>query len=364
MSRPDRFGCVREQFPDLEVIEWRDIAVPSFMKKFWAVAKPGYLWRFKKMRLQIKELIQQKRFDIIHHLSPFAWRYASPAAGLGVPLIRGPLAGGLPTPPELAGEVRDMFHPYNYFRKTDSIRKRFDKQLINSYRHTDCVLVAAPYVAELLGPLPVQRCEVEIELALDEDFDNAPLCRKERGDKVELLYVGRVVRTKGVRDAIRALARMERKRDVRFTVIGDGDDLPSCKKEALHLGVADLVDFRGWCARKQVDEAFRRADTFLFPSFREPVGSVLLEAMASGLAVVVCNYGGPGAIVKESFGFKIPPMLPDDYAAAIAKKLDEIVVQPELRTQMGNAAYSYAASHFRWKEKIKRLNALYTSLLS
>jgi len=294
VSRPERFGCVQEQFPDLPVIEWCDIRVPKALERFRAIVKPGYFWYFRKARKFLKQFTQTNQFDLIHHLNPFAWRYASPAYGLGVPLVRGPLAGGLPTPEPLSAEVLEFFHPYKFLRISDWWRKKYDRTLNTSYQQTDCILGAAPYVVDLLRPLPVKRFEIEIEHGLDELPVTGPL-KKPRSvqEKIHLLFVGRVIRTKGVRDAIRAVSFMESKRQVDFTVIGDGEDLRACRDLIKERNLDEVITCRGWCSTEKVEQAYSEADIFLFPSFREPTGGVLLEAMSYGLPCVICDYGGP-----------------------------------------------------------------------
>ena len=212
VSKPERHGCVREQFSNLKVIEWKDIKVPRKLERFRAIAKPGYFLYFKKARKLIKDLISKEHFDIIHHLNPFTWRYASPAYGLGVPLIRGPLAGGLQTPAPMLNEMNDVFHPYKFLRHTDKLRKRLDLTLRRSFKETDCVLAAAPYVINLLKPLPIKKIDVEIEHGLKKMLPmHWPGKGIPKDSVVKLLFVGRVIRTKGVQDAIRAISHMQMK---------------------------------------------------------------------------------------------------------------------------------------------------------
>ena len=366
VSRPDRFGCVKQQFPDLSVIEWSDIRVPSFLERFRSVAKPGYLLKYRKMRRLIHELIQQQHFDIIHHLSPFAWRYASPAYGMGIPLVRGPVAGGLPTPAPLTSEVKEGLHPYKFLRRSDELRRRFDRNLINSYKFTDCIIAAAPYVVDLLKSLPIKRYEIEVEHGLedkDENIQVEPSSSAHEG-KIKLLFVGRVIRTKGVRDAIRAIASMKTKDIVQFTVIGDGEDLNSCRREVRQLKLQDVVTFLGWCSREQVELAYSKADIFLFPSFREPTGGVLLEAMTYGLPVITCDYGGPAYLVNSSCGIKIPPAIPEEYSRLLAENIDNLVRNEELRKKMGQEAMLHAYKNFNWDNKMDRLDLIYDSLVA
>lgn len=364
VSRPDRFGCVKEQFPNLLVYEWCDIRVPDFMERFRAVVKPGYFFYFRKARNFLRQLIQDNKFDLIHHLNPFAWRYASPAYGLGVPLVRGPLAGGLLTPEPLSKEVREMFHPYKFLRKTDKLRKYYDRTLIDSYRQTDIVLGSSPYVADLIKPLIIKRFEVESEFG----FDSIPCLDSLRinsniSNKIQLLFVGRIIRTKGIRDAIRAVSYMKNRHKIAFKIIGSGDDLQDCQSLVRKLRLEDSVTFLGWCSKKQVEQAYCNADIFIFPSFREPTGGVLLEAMAYGLPCVTCDYGGPAYIVGDGCGFKIPPTEPESFARNIATQLDLLVDNEKLRLKMSKKAVRHIANNFNWESKMARIDAIYNSLV-
>jgi glycosyltransferase involved in cell wall biosynthesis len=363
VSRPERFGCVKEQFPDLPVIEWRDIQVPRSLERFRAIVKPGYFFYYKKARKLLKKILSAQHFDIIHHLTPFAWRYASPAHGLGPPLVRGPIAGGLVTPAVLAGEIKETLHPYKFLRNTDHLRKKLDLNLISSYRETDCVLLAAPYVLDVLAPLPIRRYEVEVELGLEPSTLACPPPRRKNGSKIRLLYVGRIIRTKGVRDAIRAVAFMKAGESIEFTIIGDGEDLAACKREAKSLNVHEIIRFQGWRGQDEVRNAYQEADIFVFPSFREPTGGVLLEAMSYGLPCVTCDYGGPAYLVDDSSGIRIPPSEPMTYARQLAVALDNLASDEQLRIRLSEGARRHAITNFAWAGKMQRLTAIYQSLI-
>jgi hypothetical protein len=88
-------------------------------------------------------------------------------------------------------------------RGLDPLRRRWDPVLRATYQQASCVLGLAPYVRGLLASLSVQR----FELMLGPGIDQMPGVGTHgaNGCDVKLLFVGRVVRTKGTRDAIRAL---------------------------------------------------------------------------------------------------------------------------------------------------------------
>ena len=86
-----------------------------------------------------------------------------------------------------------------------------------SFASASCILCVAPYVQSLLGDLPSH----DVELMSDNGVSELPPPRSERrgnGKQFRLLFVGRVIRTKGTRDAIRAIAKLKKiSKDLRST---------------------------------------------------------------------------------------------------------------------------------------------------
>lgn len=359
VSRPDRFGCVKEQFPELEVFEWKDINVPHSLERFRAIVKPGYLFYYIRARRFLRNLLAERHFDVIHHLSPFAWRYPSPAAGLGVPFVRGPVAGGLESPPQLASAVQGSSSAFMALRRTDSLRAKYDPLLRKTYEQAAHVLIAAPYLKERLQHYSIRSCSVEIEHAVTESVNHNLAPPRSSDGIFKLIYVGRIIRTKGLLFAIRALSQAKNRASIILTVLGDGEDAAVCRNEAKRLGVDHQVNFLGWCNRDEVQAQYRQADAFIFPSFREPTGGVLLEAMTAGLPVITCAYGGPDFMIDESCGIKIALNNPEHFIQNIAQAIDLLADQPKLREQMRAAAIKKVTAELRWVDKRKRINDLY-----
>lgn len=358
VSKPERYGCVRAQFPDLDVIEWQDIKVPKSFERFRAIVKPGYLPYYIKARRFLKQLLATRQFDVIHHLSPFAWRYPSPAAGLGVPLVRGPVAGGLKTPEGLRTSVDQGFHPFMFLRKTDQIRMRFDPVLRYSYRHIDHLLMAAPYMQEFLKPLPVGPHSIEIEHGFSSQ-KSQPRAQRHKNDSVNFLYVGRIIRSKGLRYALKAIAKASLSEQATLTVVGDGDDAEYCKKMAIQLGLQNRVSFLGWKSKSEVEEYYRSSDVFIFPSFREPTGGVLMEAMAHSLPVITCGYGGPDFLIDDSCGIKVNPSTEGSFVDQLAEAVDYLIRTPETREQLGLMGRQRIEQVFDWEFKRSRISTIY-----
>ena len=151
------------------------------------------------------------------------------------------------------------------------------------------------------------------------------------------------VRTKGLRDVIRALGAAPDLPGIRLTSAGAGEELELCRAEAEKLGVDDRVSFLGRVPRAEVEALYESQDLFCFPSFREPAGGVLYEAMRHGLPVITADRGGPASIIDESAGIRVPVTDPATFAADIAAALRRMALFPEHRAALGEGARAKVA---------------------
>ena len=121
-----------QQLKGVEVIEWDDLPVVHRWERLNSMLKPGYVRYYLNARRWIRSnLANGRHFDVVHQFSPIALRYPSPAAGLGVPLVVGPLAGSLETPEPFQPECGNAPW-YTRLRNLDAFRLRNDPLL----RHT------------------------------------------------------------------------------------------------------------------------------------------------------------------------------------------------------------------------------------
>ncbi len=351
------------QLPGVRVVEWVDPPLVGRWERFNAMLKPGYISFYVRARRWLKDRLKSgEQFDVVHQVTPLALRYPFPAAGLGVPFVVGPVGGSIDNPVAFEAEL-GAAPWYTKLRLIDEWRLRHDPWLRHGYSSADCIVCIAPYVRDLLAAVPVRS----VELMGDTGVTELPPARWEaRGHErhFRLLFVGRVIRTKGARDAIRAIARLKDVEGLSFDVIGDGYDLPACKEEAQRLGVADIVTFHGRLPRKDIDAFYQRADVFLFPSFREPGGIAVIEAMSHGLAVIVADRGGPGYVVDDACGLRVPVTDPAQFACDLASAVRKLAASPELVAAMGKAAREKIEREFLWNAKIDRITKIYDRVLA
>jgi glycogen(starch) synthase len=121
-----------------------------------------------------------------------------------------------------------------------------------------------------------------------------------------LLYVGQMIKQKGVHTAIRAMAMLAGEKEfaeLSLTLVG-GAYLPDYEKSlrelTVQLGLGERVIFRGKIPRAELPRIYEEHDVLIFPSeWDEPFAITPLEATASGLAVVGTTTGGSGELFRN-----------------------------------------------------------------
>jgi len=117
---------------------------------------------------------------------------------------------------------------------------------------------------------------------------------KKRGSVGKVvLYVGRISKEKELEFLSRVAEKLPRKKGVTFACVGEGPFLAELKKK-MHEGI-----FTGVLHGADLSKAYASADLFVFPSTTDTYGNVVVEAMASGLPVIVSNQGGPGELLRD-----------------------------------------------------------------
>jgi glycosyltransferase involved in cell wall biosynthesis len=347
-----------QQLPGVRVIEWREPPLLGRAERLNSMLKPAYVPFAVHAGRWIKTALRAgEQFDIAHQPAPVAMRYPSPLARSGLPYVIGPVGGSLASPPGFA--EADTAPWFVNLRKIDAMRLRRDRWLRRTYSNAGCVIGIAPYVKDLLQSVPLQRFEVVSDTGIE---SLPPAIERQEHDVVRLLFVGRLVRTKGARDAILAMDLL-RDLPVHLDVVGEGYDQAACAGAITSLGLQDRVTLHGRVPRERVDEFYRKADVFIFPSYREAGGTVVSEAMGFGLPMVVSNRGGPAAAVDDSCGYRVEPVNPEQYAHDLALAARRLVVDPALRRRMGLAARERVMAVRSWPSMVDRVSEIYADVI-
>jgi glycosyltransferase involved in cell wall biosynthesis/predicted metal-dependent phosphoesterase TrpH len=187
-----------------------------------------------------------------------------------------------------------------------------------------------------------------------ERFDPALAAERPPRETIDVLYSGRITREKGV-DLLAETFLSARERDPRLRLVLAGGG-PEQERLAARLG--EHAVFLGWLSGAELAKAYARADVFLFPSATDTFGQVILEAQASGLAVLAVAEGGPVSLIEDG----VTGLLRPADAGALSEALLELAGSP-LRRQSLAAGGLRAARQRTWERTMSLLGEGYRHAL-
>ncbi|MEM6989045.1 MAG: glycosyltransferase family 4 protein [Myxococcota bacterium] len=170
----------------------------------------------------------------------------------------------------------------------------------------------------------------------------------------ELVFFGRLNRTKGVFDLLEAVSRLPG-RAPRLCYVGRGEAAGTLRARARALGIRDRVDFVDWMAPAALARRVAHARIVVLPSWEESFGNAIAETMASGTPLVTTRVGSIPELADESTALLVPPRSPDALALAIARVLE----QPEESHRRARAARALARSRFSWQRAAREFLELF-----
>jgi glycosyltransferase involved in cell wall biosynthesis len=318
---------------------------------------PSYVAFEHQVYQRFAAALRRGRFDLIHRITPLTPTYPSPlAAWTDVPMVIGPLNGGLPWPkeyPDLRHREREWLVPLRrayrllpYFRAT--------------YRHLAGVISGSHYT-ETEVPVRFKGKRYYLpENGIDPArFPLAPGWSEPQGP-FTFVTVGRLVPYKGFDLIIEAMAGSAALRGCRLVVIGEGPERATLEAAAARAGLRG-VEFTGWLDQTALARVLAAAQVFAFPSLREFGGGVVLEAMTCGLVPIVVNYGGPAELAGD-IGIRLPLRPRGELVADLRAAMEGLVADPERCRKAGAAAVARVREQFVWEAKAARLVEIYRDL--
>jgi len=145
---------------------------------------------------------------------------------------------------------------------------------------------------------------------------------------------------------------------VRLVVVGDGPLREECLRLLHEAGVADLAWLPG--EREDIPDMLRSFDVFVLPSLAEGVSNTILEAMASGVAVVATRVGGNVELVQDA---ETGTLVPPEDVEAMVRVLASYVENPERARIQGDAGRKRIESQFSMQAMTEKYGAVYDGLL-
>lgn len=174
--------------------------------------------------------------------------------------------------------------------------------------------------------------------------------------------VGRLHPSKGYDTLLKSMPQViEKFPQVKLMIAGNGTEKAHLEKLCTQLHISDKVIFLGRKTPEEIRNLLREINLFVLVSNWEGFGLAVVEAMASGLAVVTTKVGGLPEIVENGrTGFLVPPVQPH----ALAEKMIRLLKDQKLSMEMGKQGRKRAAAFFSLDRIIMKLEDLYRELLN
>jgi glycosyltransferase involved in cell wall biosynthesis len=204
------------------------------------------------------------------------------------------------------------------------------KREIELNRRCECFLVYSEYQKEELARNGFDPAKIEVNTPIH-DAGGVHQAASTFDERNLILFVGQVIRGKGVDLLLRALSKV--RVPFQASIVGEGSHRPYCERLCAALGLNDRVKFHGFVARDELKNFYQQASLLAVSSvWPEPFGLVGREAMYHALPVVGFDAGGIREwLLDGENGFLIPWMDTDSFAA----RMEQLLRDKELARRLG-----------------------------
>ena len=286
-----------EQFADNIKIYYLDIGKNKNLHSQSNRDLLRYSW---KAYLFSKKLIKQNNYNLIHSFFGIPCGYI--AMNLKLPYIVSLRGSDVP------------FYSKKYFLLDKLIFKRLSKKI---WRNSKAVIANSVDLKTLaLESAPRQKIEVIYNGVDTEEFKPSNKTTQE----FTVISTSRLIERKGIEYLIDGFIKFNKKyKDSKLLLVGKGNLEKELKEKIEKAGVQNRIDFLGIVNHYKIADYYRKADVFVLPSLNEGMSNSLLEAMASGLAIITTNTGGAKELIGENSGIIINKENSDDIFNALEK---------------------------------------------
>jgi glycosyltransferase involved in cell wall biosynthesis len=171
-----------------------------------------------------------------------------------------------------------------------------------------------------------------------------------------ILFLAVLEYWKGIFTLLEAFDRVAAElQDAELEIWGDGKEKGAVEQWVARSPHRDRIHLRGRAPRERVSEIMRAHAVYCMPSYGEPFGMTLLEAMASGVPVISTDAGGPPSIVQPAGGRIVPMRDVPQLSAALI----EILSRPELQDSMGAYNRRRIEQEYDWSRSLDRMEQVY-----
>jgi glycosyltransferase involved in cell wall biosynthesis len=248
--------------------------------------------------------------------------------------------------------------------------KKLHRRIINRFlaRFTDKIIAVSEEVKmdilkyDRISEDKVQVIYNGVDLnAFNESFDKEQIKSKLGiNPNVPVIgTVGRLTEQKGHIYLLQAILKLKHKfPDIKVLIVGDGPLMDELKSYTSSSGLSNNVIFTGF--RRDIPALLSIMDIFVFPSLWEGLPNALIEAMASGKAIIASNLPQIKEVLdSDGLGILVPPKDSD----SISQSINFLLKNEKIVKKMGNSAKNMACTRFNIENTVKIYEKMFEKIL-
>lgn len=264
-------------------------------------------------------------------------------------------------------QVVSLVHLFNSYRPVPLYQRYFFRLVEKQYlKHIDALILNSQSTLGQAQQLIRKRLPPYIVAPpCGDNFGDPATSRSEKSpDTLKLLYVGNIIRQKGLHVLLQGFEKLKLP-GLSLTVVGRAELEPDYALEqqafVKNHDLSGKVSFLGVLGADALADVYREHDVFIMPSVNEAYGIVYLEAMQFGLPVIGTNTGGGREVIQEEHnGYLIAP----EDTTRLAEIIQHLASHPEhLRNLSANARHSYLV-HPKWQDSCQKIHIFLQDLVN
>jgi len=315
----------------------------------YEIDKLNYLRIFSGIRTNfpIRRILKNFEPDIVHSHHAFT----------PIPLFALRAAKNLNLPTILTNHSA-YFYEYNYILKTLGYIGFPFKTFIEK---SDAIISVSKISANFIQQFAPRKRILIIPNGVDVNHFR-PIHKKDDDSEFVILFVSRIVRRKGLHLLVESLRYLKKDiPNIKLVIVGEGTFEEYIRRRVYDLDLKKNVKFMGKIKDKELPAVYNNADLFVLPSlYGESFGIVVLEAMASGVPVIVSNIGGLKEIVNNLVdGILLEKNDPKE----IYEKIMILYKNPDLRRYLSKNARRKVEEKYDWNKIICNIEKIYIEIL-
>lgn len=290
---------------------------------------------------KIQKILKKEKFDVIHYHEPRA-------LFLCLQILRHSKSLNIAT----FHSNMDATNPF--VKAINASTKRLQSYLANKL--DAAIVVSEPakrYSEKILKEEPVN---IPNGVDLSRFSPKAGKLKQYQDGKLNILFVGRLNKRKGIMYLLRAFRRLKKiHKDIRLIIVGGGDQGWRARQYVSLQEIED-VSFEGTVSDEVIPAYYTTADIFCSPATEgESFGIVLLEAMASGTPIVAYANAGYSWVLK---GFGKKSLVPPKSVTGLTERLEELIENKKLRKDLAKWGLK-EVKKFSWEKVANQVLGVY-----